>query len=250
MHVCSVLSNSLQPHELQPIRLLSPQTFSGKNTGMGCHFLLQGIFPTQGASKDFLSRASLRQRHWPWALSKKLLRAVYQKPGKSLILLKDHQQFASLRRWDLLAVFCRARRPEAQSSGWCEPQLSKYTYCVPGCVPNHAKHCLCIPVLKHSRPHRTGSGLHRSQPTRPTVFVPSRRQQHHGASLKLAVMQRCSHSGEQCGSSLKRLKIELPYDPTIPTPGHVSGENHNSKRCMPPSVHISTIHNSQDMEST
>ena len=42
------------------------------------------------ASKDFLSRASLRQRHWPWVLSKKLLRAVYQKPGKSLILLKDH----------------------------------------------------------------------------------------------------------------------------------------------------------------
>ena len=24
--------------------------FSGKNTGMGCHFLLQGIFPTQGSN--------------------------------------------------------------------------------------------------------------------------------------------------------------------------------------------------------
>ena len=22
--------------------------FTGKNTGVGCHFLLQGIFPTQG----------------------------------------------------------------------------------------------------------------------------------------------------------------------------------------------------------
>ena len=24
--------------------------FSGKNTGVGCHFLLQGIFPTQGSN--------------------------------------------------------------------------------------------------------------------------------------------------------------------------------------------------------
>ena len=31
-----------------------------------------------------------------------------------------------------------------------------------------------------------------------------------------------------------------------PTAGHVSWENSNLKRCMPPSVHSSTIHNSQD----
>ena len=29
-------------------RLLCPWNFLGKNTGMGCHFLLQGIVPTQG----------------------------------------------------------------------------------------------------------------------------------------------------------------------------------------------------------
>ena len=29
-------------------RLLSPWNSPGKNTGVGCHFLLQGIFPTQG----------------------------------------------------------------------------------------------------------------------------------------------------------------------------------------------------------
>ena len=28
--------------------------FSGKNTAMGCHFLLQGIFPTQGSNPDLL----------------------------------------------------------------------------------------------------------------------------------------------------------------------------------------------------
>ena len=38
----SVISGSLQPHVLQPARPLCPQNFSGKNTGVGCHFLLWG----------------------------------------------------------------------------------------------------------------------------------------------------------------------------------------------------------------
>ena len=31
-------------------RLLHPWNFPGKNTGVGCHFLFQGIFPTQGSN--------------------------------------------------------------------------------------------------------------------------------------------------------------------------------------------------------
>ena len=45
-----VVSHSLRPHELYPTRLLCPWDFPGKNTGMGCHFLLQGTFPTQGSN--------------------------------------------------------------------------------------------------------------------------------------------------------------------------------------------------------
>ena len=45
---CSVVSNFLRPHELlQTPRLLCPWHSSGKNTGVHCHFLFQGIFPTQ-----------------------------------------------------------------------------------------------------------------------------------------------------------------------------------------------------------
>ena len=44
--VCSVVSSSLRPNGLWPTRLLCPWNFPGKNTGVGCHFLLQGIFPT------------------------------------------------------------------------------------------------------------------------------------------------------------------------------------------------------------
>ena len=39
---CLVVSYSLPPHGLQPERLLCPWDFPGKNTGVGCHFLLQG----------------------------------------------------------------------------------------------------------------------------------------------------------------------------------------------------------------
>ena len=44
----SVMSNSSRPHGLQPTRLLGPWDFPGKSTGVGCHVILQGIFPTQG----------------------------------------------------------------------------------------------------------------------------------------------------------------------------------------------------------
>ena len=44
----SVVSDSLPPHGLGPTRLLCSWDFPGKNTGLGCHFLLQGVFLTQG----------------------------------------------------------------------------------------------------------------------------------------------------------------------------------------------------------
>ena len=43
MHSASVVFNSVQPHGQQPTRLLCPQDSPGKNTGVGCHFLLQNM---------------------------------------------------------------------------------------------------------------------------------------------------------------------------------------------------------------
>ena len=50
-----VMSDSLQPCRLYPARLLCAWHSPGKNTGLGCHFLLQGIFPTQGLNPGLLS---------------------------------------------------------------------------------------------------------------------------------------------------------------------------------------------------
>ena len=47
-------SKALQPHELLPTRFLCPWNSPDKNTRVGCHALLQGIFPTQGLKPGLL----------------------------------------------------------------------------------------------------------------------------------------------------------------------------------------------------
>ena len=44
---CS-MSDTLQPNRPLPSRFLCQWDSPGKDTGVGCHALLQGIFPTQG----------------------------------------------------------------------------------------------------------------------------------------------------------------------------------------------------------
>ena len=46
----SVVADSLQSNGLLPTRLLYPWASPGKSTGMGFHFLLQGVFSTQGSN--------------------------------------------------------------------------------------------------------------------------------------------------------------------------------------------------------
>ena len=52
--------DSLRPSRLQPTRLLCLRGFPGKNTGVGCHLFLQGIFLTQGLNLYLL--------HWQMIL--------------------------------------------------------------------------------------------------------------------------------------------------------------------------------------
>ena len=58
VHAClfshSVVSDSLQPFGLQPIRLLYPWNFPGKNNGVDGHFLLQGTLLSQGQNSCLL----------------------------------------------------------------------------------------------------------------------------------------------------------------------------------------------------
>ena len=57
----SLVSDSWRPHGLQPTRLLRPWDPPGKNTSVGCHVLLQGIFLTQELNLCFLCLQHGRQ---------------------------------------------------------------------------------------------------------------------------------------------------------------------------------------------
>ena len=46
----SVMPDSVTPWTVACTKLLHPWDFLGKSTGVGCPFLLQGIFPTQGSN--------------------------------------------------------------------------------------------------------------------------------------------------------------------------------------------------------
>ena len=53
--------DSMQPNGLWPVRLLCPWDSAGKNSGVSCHALLQGIFLTQGSNPHLLHPCFDRQ---------------------------------------------------------------------------------------------------------------------------------------------------------------------------------------------
>ena len=76
----SVVSDSLRSHGVQPTRLHCLWNSPGKNTGVGSHSLLQGIFPTQG-SKLGLAHCGqilyhLSHLHYPFIEVYKLLELI------------------------------------------------------------------------------------------------------------------------------------------------------------------------------
>lgn len=56
MDAQSVMSDSFQLYGLYPTRILCPWNFPLKNSRVGCPFLLQGVFPTQGSNQQLLHR--------------------------------------------------------------------------------------------------------------------------------------------------------------------------------------------------
>ena len=65
----SVVSNSATPWTMAH-QTLYLWNFPGKNTEVGCHFLLQGIFLTQGSNPSLLRLLNCRQILYHWAIGK------------------------------------------------------------------------------------------------------------------------------------------------------------------------------------
>ena len=75
-----VMSDSLRPHGPQAVRLFYPWKFPGKNAGVGCNFLLQGTFPTQGLIPCLLHLLPWQEDSLPlWHLESFVLSDVQHK---------------------------------------------------------------------------------------------------------------------------------------------------------------------------
>ena len=116
----SVVSDSLRPHGLQPAWLLCPWNSPGKNTGGGCHFLLQDIFLTQGLNLSLLGLL-----HWQ---ADSLLLAPPEKPPKFCIryfyiisLFESHYNLVRRRQWQPTPVLLPGKSHRERSLVGCSP---------------------------------------------------------------------------------------------------------------------------------
>ena len=100
--MCGQSCPTLWPHGLEPTRLLSLWDFPGKNTGMGCRFLLQRIFPTQGSNS---SSSALVGRFF-----------TMESPGKPLTWTAAHQTSLSF-------TISQSLLNSYLLSWWCHPTI-------------------------------------------------------------------------------------------------------------------------------
>ena len=107
------MSDSLQPPELYPARLLCPWNSPGKNTALGSHSLLQGIFPTQGLTRSpvlFTSPGDLPDPGIGRGLLRySLLQGIFPTQGSAAVSCVIHFSRASSRPRD------RPRSPALQA---------------------------------------------------------------------------------------------------------------------------------------
>ena len=79
-------------------RLLCPWNFPGKNTGMGLHFLLQGIFPTRGSN---LSLLQLQHRQVKFPIS-----TTWESPSYSRNLVNANCVAQSIKKRNIKESVC------------------------------------------------------------------------------------------------------------------------------------------------
>ena len=89
-HQLLLFSRWAASHSLQPARLPSPWDSPGRNTRVGCHFLLQRIFLTQGSNLRLLLGRRILY-HWATREAQPPVLLPQKEPEKSDILPEMHR---------------------------------------------------------------------------------------------------------------------------------------------------------------
>ena len=81
----------VQPYVLQPSMLLCPWDSPGKNIGVGCHALLQGIFPTQGLNPHLLCLLHWQVDYLPPEPPEKPITVLESLSNKNSVLIQKSE---------------------------------------------------------------------------------------------------------------------------------------------------------------
>ena len=98
------MSNSVRPHRQQPTRLPRPWDSPGKNTGVGCHFLLE-CMKMKSESEAAQSCPTLRDpsfsNAWKWKVKVKPLSPVqlFETPGTAAYQAPPSMRFSRQEYW-------------------------------------------------------------------------------------------------------------------------------------------------------
>ena len=112
------MSDSVQPHRWQPTRLPHPWDSPGKNTGVGCHFLLQCM--------KVKSESEVAQFVRPHGLQPTRLLHPWDFPGKSTHCLLRSRVWQVVNELLLSPVSSQESQPlHSQNTGDDSPSLSR-----------------------------------------------------------------------------------------------------------------------------
>ena len=98
---CSVVSNSCNPMDYSPPGSFVHGDSPGRNTGVGCHALLRGIFPTQGSNpglphcRQILYYLSHQGSPYNCIINNNFLNPMCQYVGKVNLSLRPSKRFLS-----------------------------------------------------------------------------------------------------------------------------------------------------------
>ena len=114
------MSDSPRPHGLQPARLLCPWDSPGKNTGVGCCTLPQGIFLTQGSNPCLLCLLHWEAGSLPLAPPGKPLaeRSLVIRPTAHVHHLESPAQVKQPDPSPAAAALGKGPDPPSHRSGW------------------------------------------------------------------------------------------------------------------------------------
>ena len=127
----------LQPHGLQPTSFLFPLDFPGKNAGVSYHFLLQGIFLTQGSNPYLLH---LRQILLPLSQEESILacllvcfilnnQAILETAITPILVYLTPEDHVCSKHYHL--QFSSHTRVSDEDMGVVDPQVGQKKICIP-----------------------------------------------------------------------------------------------------------------------